>query len=37
MVGEVRGRGMEQKGKRTPGHGQRCGACRGAGYKGAKW
>ena len=28
---EVRGVGIEQKGKRTHGHGQQCGDCWGAG------
>ena len=27
MVGELRGRGIEQKGKRTHRHGQQCGDC----------
>ena len=29
--GGVRGRGIEQKGKRTHGHGQQCGDCWGEG------
>ena len=31
------GGGIEQKGKRTHGHGQQCGDCRGEDYKGDKW
>ena len=32
MGGEVRGGGIEQKGKRTHGHGRQCGDCWGEGY-----
>ena len=36
--GEVRGGRIEQKGKRTHGHGQEYGDCReGRGYKEIKW
>ena len=35
--GEVRGGGVEQKGKRTQGHGQQCGDCGGGVYKGTAW
>ena len=30
-LGEVRGGGIEQQGKRMHGHGQQCGDCRGEG------
>ena len=36
--GRVGGRGIEQKGKRTYGHGQQCTDCGGQGeYKETKW
>ena len=34
---EGRGGGVEQKGKRTHGHGQQCGDCGVKGHKGYKW
>ena len=35
--GRLRGGGIEQKGKKTHGHGQQCGDCGGQwGYKGTK-
>ena len=33
-VGKLGGRGIEQKGKRTHGHGQQCGDCWGEGVQG---
>ena len=35
--GEFRGEGIDQKGKRTHGHGQQCGDCGGGWYSGTKW
>ena len=36
-VGSVGGGRIEQKGKRTHGHGQQCGDCGGEEKKGTKW
>ena len=35
--GSLEGGGIEQKGKRTVGHGQQCGDCCGKECKGTKW
>ena len=35
--GRLGSRGVEQRGKRTRGHGQQCGDCWGRRCKGTKW